>query len=138
MRAQTSFEYLIIIAIVIGFLLPVWAYVSSMQQMNTDQLALAYAKNAVEKITDTASLVYSQGYPAKVVTRVYIPKGIEESIVSDNLLKLRVRTLSGVSDIWATSVGRMNLTEGLNLTSEGVYMLSLEANQNDYVQISRA
>jgi uncharacterized protein (UPF0333 family) len=139
MRAQSAFEYLVIIGLVITFLIPVWAYVLGTQQQTTNELSLAYANNAVQKIVDTANLVYSQGPPAKVTLRVYVPNGAEGIYVFDKTLDLKVRTTSGISDVYETSIARLNLTEGLNqtLSDEGIYVIEIEAIDN-VVQISQA
>ena len=139
MKGQSSFEYLVIVSMVITFLIPVWAYVLGVQQNTTDELSLTYANNAVKKITDTADLVYSQGPPAKVTVRVYIPSGIEEVIVLNNMIDLRIRTSSGISDVYDISMAQLNFTEGLNdtLSEEGTYILKIEA-FDDVVQVSKA
>ncbi len=138
MRAQSAFEYLIIISIVISFLVPIWAYVLGTQQRTTDELSLSYANNAVSRIVDTSNLVYSQGPPAKVTVSIYIPAGVQEFIVLNNTLVMRMRTGSGFSDVYDTSIATINMTENLNdtLTEEGNYLLKIEAYDN-VVQISR-
>ena len=139
MKAQSAFEYLIIISIVISFLIPIWAYVLGTQQRTTDELSLSYANNAVSRIVDTANLVYSQGPPAKVTARVYIPAGVQRLIISSNTLIMTVRTGSGFSDVYETSIATMNMTEHLNetLAEEGNYLLKIEAYGN-VVQISQS
>jgi uncharacterized protein (UPF0333 family) len=139
MRGQSAFEYLIIVSLVITFLIPVWAYVLSTQQSTTDELSLTYADNAVKKIADTASLVYSQGPPAKVTVRLYIPGGVENITVINNTITLRLRTSSGFNDVTDISTARLNLTEGMEsiLSEEGIYLIKIEAKDN-VVQISQA
>ena len=139
MKAQSAFEYLIIISIVISFLIPIWAYVLSTQQRTTDELSLSYANNAVSRIVDTADLVYSQGPPAKVTIRVYMPAGIQRLIFYNNTMVLTVRTSSGFSDVYDTSIAAINVTQGLNetLSEEGTYLLKVEAYGN-VVQISQS
>jgi len=137
MRAQSSFEYLIIISIVIAFLIPIWAYVLNTQQGTTDELSLTYAGNAVKKIADTASLVYSQGPPAKVTVRLYVPGGVQEIFVINTTINMRVRTSSGFSDVYEVSTAIMNMTQGFNdtLLNEGTHLIKIEA-VNGVVQIS--
>jgi uncharacterized protein (UPF0333 family) len=139
MRGQSAFEYLVIISLVITFLIPVWAYVLGTQQQTTNELSLAYANNAVQKIVDMANLVYSQGPPAKVTLRIYMPNGAEGIYALDRTLDIKVRTTSGISDVYETSIASLNLTEGLNqtLSSEGIYVIEIEAIDN-VVQISQA
>lgn len=138
MKGQSAFEYLIIISLVITFIVPVWAYVLTTQQNTADELSLAYANNAVKKIIDTSSLVYSQGPPAKVTLRVYMPDSIEDVTIINKTLNIRMRTNSGFTDVYDTATGQLNFTEGLNetLAEEGLYILKIEAFDN-VVQISQ-
>lgn len=139
MRGQSAFEYLIIISIVITFIIPVWAYVLGIQQQTKDVLAISYAENTVHKIADISSLVYSQGPPAKVTIRIYIPSGVERFVVINNTIDIKLRTSAGMSDIYEISTANINLTQGLNdtLSEEGIYLLKIEA-KNNVVQISQA
>ena len=138
MKGQSAFEYLIIITIVIAFLIPIWAYTLTTQQHTTDQLSLSYATNAVSKIVDSANLVYSQGPPAKVTLRVYIPAGVESFLIINNTIDMVARTGSGLSDVYETSIAVINATEGLNdtLVEEGIYTIKVEALGN-VVQLSQ-
>jgi len=129
---QVAFEYMIIVATVLVFLVPIWAYVSGIQMQAGAELSLSYAKNTAEQIADTAGLVYTQGPPAKVDMRVYIPSGVEDINIINRTVVLRVRTTAGVSDVFSISIAEMN---GTIPTQEGTYIVTIEA-MDGFVQIS--
>ncbi|NIO23054.1 MAG: hypothetical protein GTN38_03455 [Candidatus Aenigmarchaeota archaeon] len=131
MRAQTAFEYMVIAMIILGFLVPIWLYVSQVQNESAETLALTYAKNAVKKIAENADLVYSQRLGAKVKVGVYIPNGVEEINITGKTVIMKVYSSSGVVDIFETSAANLN---GSLPTTSGFHWILIEA-KGDYVQI---
>jgi len=132
MKAQASFEYMMVFALAIAFAIPVWVYMSSMQQSAGEELSLSYSKNAVNQITSAADLVYTQGPPAKVRLNVYIPSRVEMINITNKTVNFRILTSAGASDVFSESVA--NLTGTLS-NSEGTYWISVESKGN-YVQVS--
>ena len=124
MRAQAAFEYMVIVALVLAFLIPIWAYVTSLEQQTSTQLSISYAKNAAEKIADTADLVYSQGAPARVEVNIYIPKNVESVNITNNTIDFVVRVDSVLNDVTATSAAKLN---GTVPNREGTYLFAIEA-----------
>ncbi len=125
---------MIIVAIVIIFLIPIWAYVGSVQESANTELSLTYAKNTADRITDMSDLIYSQGPPAKIDIRIYMPAGVEAINITNNSIRMRVRTALGVSDISSTSRATLN---GTLPATEGYYKVTIEA-ISDYVRIKKA
>ncbi|MCX6814409.1 MAG: hypothetical protein NTY20_02055 [Candidatus Aenigmarchaeota archaeon] len=132
MRAQASFEYMMVFALAIAFAIPVWVYVSSLQQSAGEELSMSYARNAVNQITSSADLVYTQGPPAKVRLNVYIPSRVDMINITNKTVNFRILSSAGVSDIFSTSVA--NLTGTLS-NSGGMYWIDVES-KGDYVQIT--
>ena len=132
MKGQVAFEYMIIIAVILAFIIPLWIYNISVQRDAGAELALAYSKNVAKKIADTANLVGSQGPPAKVSLQVFIPDGIVETNISSNRINLKVRIDGGVTDVFEISQVTLN---GTLPTNKGNYILSIEA-MTGYVQIN--
>ncbi len=132
MEAQAAFEYMVIVGLVLAFLLPIWAYIASLQQQTSTQLSISYAKNAADIIADTADLVFSQGAPAKVEVRIYIPKNVENVSIINNTIDFKILIDSTLSDISATSSAKLN---GTIPTREGTYTFSIEA-KDGFVQIT--
>lgn len=131
MRAQTAFEYMVIAIIILGFLTPVWLYVTQVQSESAEQLSLTYAKNVVKKIVENADLVYSQRLGAKVKVGLYIPRGVEDINITGNTVVMKVYSSSGTADIFETSIANLN---GTLPTSSGFRWVLIEA-KGDYVQI---
>jgi uncharacterized protein (UPF0333 family) len=132
-RGQAAFEYLVIISLILVFLTPIWAYVTSMQQQTNVELMLTYAKNAANQIADASNLVYSQGPPAKVRINIYIPYSVENVTIVNNSIDFRVRVNSEVTDIFAFSNAQLN---GSIPREQGYYWVNIEAKDN-IVQIER-
>jgi len=132
MRAQSSFEYMMIFALAIAFAIPVWIYITTLQQTAGEELSLSYAKNAVNQITGAADLVYTQGAPAKVRLTVYVPSGVQEINISGKYVNFRLLNSAGISDVFSTSVANLS---GTLSSSESMYWISVES-MGDYVNIS--
>jgi uncharacterized protein (UPF0333 family) len=131
-RAQSSFEYMMIFGLAIAFAIPVWIYVASLQQSAGEELSISYAQNAVNQITSSADLVYTQGPPAKVRLSVYIPSRVDMINITNRTVNFRLLTSTGVSDVFSTSVA--NLTGSLP-DSEGLYWIDVES-MGDHVQVT--
>jgi len=132
MKLQAAVEYIIILGIVLAFLIPIWIYVSTFHHQIHDQLSMSYAENAAEQITSTADLVSSQGYPARLDISVYIPDNVENISIINTMIRIRVRTSSGFSDVFASSRSELN---GTIQSDEGLHQLKIEAMEN-HVQIT--
>ncbi len=124
-------EYFAIVGMVLLFVLPIWAYMVSMQQQTGTQLSLSYASNTAKQIADTASLVYSQGPPAKIPLRIYIPDGVTNISIINNTIILNMTFGNSYTYVYATSKAQMNGT--LPIT-EGYYTVYVTA-VNDHVNI---
>ena len=133
MKAQTAFEYMVIVLLVMAFITPVWYHLNSVQQSTADQFIYTYAKAALNKLKDNADLVYSQRYDARVTIKIYIPPGVQNISISGNDLRMTVYTSDGVQDVFETTTSTVS---GSLPTSEGLYTVLLEA-KGDYVEISR-
>jgi uncharacterized protein (UPF0333 family) len=132
MKAQIAVEYIIIVSLVIAFLIPVWGYIGGVKRQANTQLMFSYAQNAVDRIVDTAELVYSQGPPAKLRIKVYIPQGVENINVTGYMARMGISLEGQYSDVMAASSAPMN---GTLPTIEGSYWVSIEAADN-HVEIS--
>ena len=132
-RAQASFEYMMIFGLAIAFAIPVWLYVTSLQQDTGQQLSLSYAKNAVNQITSSADLVYGQGQPAMVRLNVYFPSGIESMNISGKTIIFTMWTSAGLSDVFSSSIANLS---GTLPSGEGMYWIKVES-MGSYVNISR-
>jgi len=131
MKAQAALEYMLVVMLAMGFLVPVWIYMITVNVETDTEFSLSYAKNTVETIAYTADLVYSQGPPAKVTIQVFIPEGVESVIVTNSTISILMRYKSEFTDVFATSKATLN---GTLPTISGNYQIELEAIDN-YVRI---
>lgn len=132
MKAQTSFEFLLIIVVGISILIPIVAYVSLYQVSYRDAYKIAMAKDAVDKLGDAAESIYIQGYPAKFSLTVSIPEGVVYSFVGERTVMLKLRTSSGETDVYSSP--RANVT-GIIPTTSGYHEMVVK-NEKTYVNIT--
>ncbi|MBD3155265.1 MAG: hypothetical protein GF368_01255 [Candidatus Aenigmarchaeota archaeon] len=132
MKAQVGVEYLIVTGIGLTLMLISVGYLYSTYQDYSDENKISLAKNSVNKIGETADLVFSQGPPAKMKIEIRIPKGIQEISFSNKTVLFKVDTGPGVNDISYNTVPQI---VGHLPTNRGNYYVSLSA-EEDYVNIS--
>ena len=100
MKSQVAIEYMIITSIGLMFILLSSDYLLKTFQSYSDENSISIAKNTVQKIGQSSDLVFSQGPPAKVKIEISIPKGIQEISFSNKTLLFKVKTSSGVNDVF--------------------------------------
>ncbi len=130
-KAQVATEYIIIAGIVMVFLIPLWTYMGGIRDQISIQMMISYAQNAADRLAETAELIYSQGPPAKISIKVYIPGNVEHVKIGNRTVSLGIRTIAGVSDVFARSRAEIN---GSLPASQGIYWITVEA-QEGLVQI---
>ena len=135
MRAQSSIEYFIIAAMVMMFMVPIWVYMATTQQQTSYELALSYTRNAAKQIADASSLVHSQGAPAKINIKVYIPDRIKNVSITDKTIIFNVDTGKQISEVWYTSNAPMQ-GAGEIPVNEGYYYFDI-ISHDSYVEINR-
>lgn len=128
---QAAMEYMVIIILVLLFLIPVWNYVSTAQSSTSTHLSATYAKNAADRLAETAGFVDSQGPPARIIVKVYVPKDVESVTFTNNTIIFRVRSGDSYSDIFSQSTAGLNGTLPI---AEGNYRVAVQATAGD-VQI---
>jgi uncharacterized protein (UPF0333 family) len=133
MRAQAAMEYLSIIGIVLVFVIPIWAYLITLEQATSSEFSLSYSKNAARQIADASSLVYSQGPPAKISFQIYVPAGVENILIDNRSVVFNVSLGPAFTDVFATSTATMN---GTLQSNEGYYTIEV-ISVNSLVQINQ-
>jgi hypothetical protein len=135
MRAQAAIEYFVIAGMVMMFMIPIWAYIVTTQQQTTQELSLSYTRNAAKQMADAASLVHSQGSPAKINVKVYIPNGITNVSIVNKTIIFHVLTGPQESEVWYTSTAELQGEEDIPL-NEGYYYFDI-ISHDTYVEINR-
>lgn len=135
MMAQAAVEYFVIAAMVMMFMIPVWVHITTTQQNAGFELSLSYARNSVKQITDAASLVHSQGAPAKINIKVYIPSGVDNVSIIGKTLIMKVDTGGQLAEIWHESSATLQGEDQIS-TNEGYYYFDI-ISHDTYVEINR-
>ena len=133
MRGQAAVEYFVVVGLVVMFMIPLWTYMVSTQQDVGQEVSLSYAQTAAKQIADAASLVHSQGYPAKISIRVYIPAGVLNVSLAQKTVSLNITYRNLMTDVWSKSNADMN---GTIPTNEGYYNFDIQS-MDTYVQINK-
>ncbi len=132
MRGQVAVEYLIIISVSLIIIIPLSLYMNQSLMGYRDDTKISRAWNAVKKIGESTDWVYSQGPPAKLTLEIYIPNDVDEISFDNKTVLFRVRTSSGVSDVFYNTVPEI---QGSLPEKSGYYFISLTAFPN-YVNVS--
>ncbi|MBN2203228.1 MAG: hypothetical protein JW700_03530 [Candidatus Aenigmarchaeota archaeon] len=133
MRGQAAFEYLILFSIALLLLgILVW-YSQEMTESNRNDMTVANAITAVNKIVDAANIVYTQGNPSQITLSVYIPERVISIDFIGNTIAMKVQIGSQTSDIIASSKAPL---QGNIPTSSGTKKIKIIAEEN-YVNITQ-
>ncbi len=131
-RAQASFELLITLSIALAILLPIVAFAFLQLANSNASLSSIEAQQAASKLSSVATLVGSEGPPAKQLVEVQIPPGVANIYVG-NLINgvgheiiFTVRTPSGTS--YVTSYSPVNVSGQLGgISLPGTYLVNVTA-----------
>jgi uncharacterized protein (UPF0333 family) len=132
MRGQTAFEYLMIFSIVLILVVILTAYSGQLTKRNEEDIRISNAIAAVNKITEAANIVNTQGKPSLLTLSVYIPEEVDSITFSGNVILIKVRIASGLSDIFARSKATL---QGSISTTSGMKKIKVIAEDN-YVNIT--
>ncbi len=132
MKGQVATEYLIIVSVAFAILIPLTFYVNELLMGYRDNSKVSRAWTAVKKLGESTDWVYSQGPPAKITLQVYIPDDVDEITLNDKTFIFKIKTSSGISDVFYTTVTDL---DGYLPKKSGYYQVSLTAFSN-YVNVS--
>lgn len=100
MRAQVSIEYLMITGFSLMLLAPLLIVYANQSAYVNDQYALNQARTAVEDLGQAADRVYFAGPPSKETLIITIPEGVNDFIITEQGVRMRV---AGTSAYFSTS-----------------------------------
>ncbi|MCJ7478571.1 MAG: hypothetical protein MUP63_00135 [Candidatus Nanohaloarchaeota archaeon QJJ-7] len=126
-KGQVALEYMAIIGLALLVSTPLIIEVQTSSQDLRDSFQNGLAKNALNNAEEAASLVNSQGPPAKVTFRIRLPDGITQTNVSDSYLYIQRRMGATETDFYNTV--DFNVKGDLPETS-GVHTMVAEAEPN--------
>ena len=134
LKAQVAIEYIVIFGIgllIVGLL---WVFVSEESQRTSYEVQLAYTKNALNKIVDTADIIAIQGPPAQTYINPYFPENVQNIYIQGNEVIFEITYRDIVNNLSDESI--VNLTGSLSAT-QGSKRILIKAVGN-YVEISNA
>jgi uncharacterized protein (UPF0333 family) len=134
MRGQTAFEYLMLFSLALTILAILVLYAQQMTERNREDIIIANAITAVNKLTEAADIVYTQGKPSQITLSIYIPEKVSSIEFNNNVITMKVNISSGVSDIFASSKAPL---QGSISTSSGTRKIKVIAEEN-YVNITES
>ena len=122
-----------IISIIMVIMIPLLFLVNSYMTHGKDELKIRALEDSVDSLAEASEMVYFQGYPAKMTIKFYVPEGVSMTNVTENLIRVKVRTSSGFMDVVAQT--QANLTGGLP-TNSGTYRLNIVAEESGVVNVT--
>ena len=122
-------EYYTIVAVALMILLPLSVYVYQLLHQYGDDAKISLAKDAVKELGETADWVFSQGPPARYTFQsFYIPEGVEEASLDDNMILFKVRTSAGITEIFYHTIAPL---DGSIPSKSGYYPIAVIAYENN-------
>lgn len=131
-QGQVSLEYMAIIGLALLISTPLMIEVQDSSRELQNSFDNALVQNALDSIEEGASLVHTQGPPAKTTFDVRLPEGIEATNVTDKYVLIERRVSGATSDFF---VGFDFNVDGSIPSNAGVHTIKAEAEQG-YVNIS--
>ena len=128
-KAQVSIEYILLIGLIIAAITPLFYYSISTITQNT-KMNRAYS--LVNKIADTADMLYALGPGSQEVIVIEIPGGVESITIQGKEVNVRMVLFSKASDI--SAVSKANMTGSL-VTKSGSWHVLIK-NEDNTIKIS--
>lgn len=131
-QGQVALEYIAIVGLALLVATPLIIEAQESSQSMRESFQNGLAKNALNNVEEAASLVHSQGPPAKVTFDIRLPDGITRANVTDNYVHIRRSVGAGETNFYNTL--DFNVTGDLP-ENAGVHTMVAEA-EEDHVNIT--
>lgn len=132
LRAQSSFELLMTLSLGLAILLPLVVLAFIQLASANSSVSGIEAQQAASKLASVATLVGSEGPPAKELVQIDVPPGVQYIYVGNSGNGLGhevifvVRSATGLS--YVTSYTPVNISGALgSITSTGTYLVNVSA-----------
>lgn len=106
-KAQSSMEYMIIFGFSLTVVGLLWVLSSSNIEDTRWELQLAYAKNALGKIVQTADIAYIQGEPTQIYINADFPDNIRAVYLSGNEIAMELKWKGFFRNVSSYSVANL-------------------------------
>jgi len=131
-KGQSSMEYLILLAFIMGITLVLVLLFQTYSQETMDTIRMKQLDQVARKIIDSAEKVYYLGEPSKITVKANLPANVKSVHIGNKEIYFIVSTAQGDNElVYATKI---NVT-GTIPVNEGIYEIKVESKGN-YVQIS--
>ena len=134
-KAQASTELMITVIFVITIMLPLLLITYFQTSNLSEQLSIQQTQQTVNKITNMADIVGSQGPPAKMTIQIFIAPNIANITVGNATggvgkeVVFNIRTTAGITQVVGITVN--NIAGDLStIARPGTYFIELTAQQN--------
>lgn len=141
LKLQSSFELLITLSFGLAILLPLVVFAFVQLANANSALSSIAAQQAASKLASTASLVGSQGPPAKQIVQITMPTGVQYIYIGTltnqigHSIVFVVRSPTGLSYI--TAYTPLNVSGNLgSIASTGTYLVNVSAQSSCPFQTS--
>lgn len=135
---------MLIMGVALAILVPLFSLVTSYTQDFRNEMRISSLENSLDSLADSADMVYSQGYPAKITTELYLPERTVYTNVTNTenkgVFHVRLKQRAGPTDI--SSMTEANLTGSLTPSSEpipprpGNYKIELKMTEEGIVNVT--
>ncbi|MEM3201686.1 MAG: hypothetical protein QW774_00620 [Candidatus Micrarchaeaceae archaeon] len=131
-KLQSSFELLITLSLGLAILLPIVVLAFLQMASATSSLAAIESQQAASKLSSIATLVGSEGPPAKQLVQIEVPPGVQYIYVGTtnggigHAITFVIRSGSGLN--YVTSYTPVNVSGNLGgIVSTGTYLVNVSA-----------
>lgn len=132
-RGQAALEYMMIMGITLAILVPLFSLVTTYTNNSKVELRISSLDDSLNSVAESADMVYSQGYPAKITTRFHVPEGTVSTNVTDHHFTASISTGGGATDLFSKTSA--NLTGSLP-SEKGNYRVSLKMTERGVVNVT--
>lgn len=134
-KAQSSLELLVTLSFGLIILLPIVVLAFIQISTSTSTLAATEAQGAATKLADIATVIGSQGFPAKQLVLIQVPPNVQNIFVGNQTngvgheIIFVVNTNAGAS--YVTAYTPINVSGYLEeLSQTGTYLVNVSAQNN--------
>jgi hypothetical protein len=132
MHAQSSMEYLMLLAFILGITIVLVLIFQTYSQDTMDTIRMKQVDQLGRKLVDSVEKVYYLGEPSKITLKASLPSNVKSVSIGNKEIFFVMSTAQGNNEL--VYVTNINVTGSLPV-NEGVYQIFVES-KGSYVKIS--
>jgi uncharacterized protein (UPF0333 family) len=135
MKAQVGLEYMVILAVLVAFMIPLFYIANDRLQYSR---TTSEAREAMNTMVSTVNTVYSQSPGSRLTVNIFFPTGYDNksSFISNRTIQLKI-TLPDGTPYEIFGMTKCNVTGRLPPYA-GYHAMTFTLNQSGFVAISTA